>query len=283
MELTLAHSPDADDAFMFYALAEGKIELGPYRFRHVLSDIETLNRDAAVERYDITALSVFGYAFVADRYLLLDVGASIGDGYGPIVVARQTLDREDLRQRPIAVPGVRTTAFLALTLWLGRVPQFVEVPFNEILTAVKTGAWGGKPIEAGLVIHEGQLSFGDEKLVSLVDLGGWWKRESGLPLPLGVNAIRRSLGPKVHADVARLLRASVLYAREHPEEALDYAAQFGRGLDRHRLRRFVDMYVNEATVHMPAEAKRAIGVLLSEAKRFGLVDAEVQPEFVPSA
>ncbi|MCS7238840.1 MAG: ABC transporter substrate-binding protein [Thermoguttaceae bacterium] len=279
MELTLAHSPDADDAFMFYALATGKVNPGTYHFSHFLADIETLNRAAAEGRYDVTALSVFGYAFVADKYVLLESGGSIGDGYGPIVVGRDQLLCEDLRIRPIAVPGTRTTAFLALSLWLGSAPNYIEVPFDRILEAVRQGQWAGQPVDAGLIIHEGQLSYEDEGLLALVDLGNWWKKQTGLPLPLGVNAIRRSLGPRVHADVAELLRQSVLYAREHPEEALSYAAQFGRGLSRERLRRFVDMYVNDSTVRIPPEARKAIELLLSEAAKARLIEQLVQPEF----
>lgn len=280
IRLTLAHSPDADDAFMFYALAGGKIDLGPYRFEHVLKDIETLNRAAEQAVYDITALSVFGYAFVAKEYVLLDCGASVGDNYGPIVVCKKTCDSGDLAEKVIAVPGTRTTAFLSLALYLGRIPKFVEVPFDQIIPAVKDGNWEGKPVDAGLVIHEGQLSYSQEDLVCLVDLGRWWKVSRQLPLPLGVNAIRRSLGVKIHRDVVRLIRQSILYGLQHRAEALDYAAAFGRGLDRASLSSFVAMYVNEWTVSFPRAAKRAMSELFWGAYRLGLLKEPVLPEFV---
>ena len=280
IKLTLAHSPDADDAFMFYGLVAGKIEQGRYRFEHVLKDIESLNRAAEKGQYDITALSVFGYAFVAKDYVLLDCGASIGDDYGPIVVSRQCWDPQDLGGKVIAIPGTRTTAFLSLALYLGKIPQYVEVPFDQIIPAVREGVWNGKTVDAGLVIHEGQLSFTEEGLCCLVDLGRWWKTSRGLPLPLGVNGIRRSLGPEIHKEVADLIRQSIVYGLEHREEALDYAASFGRGLDRDRLSKFVAMYVNEWTVRFPEEAKEAVGELLREAYRLGLLERPVVPEFV---
>ena len=280
IKLTLAHSPDADDAFMFYGLVTGKIEQGQYRFEHVLKDIESLNRAAEKAQYDITALSVFGYAFVAKDYVLLDCGASIGDDYGPIVVSREFWDPQDLGGKVIAVPGTRTTAFLSLALYLGKVPQYIEVPFDQIIPAVRQGVWNGRPVNAGLVIHEGQLSFTEEGLSCLVDLGQWWKASRGLPLPLGVNGIRRSLGPKIHKEVAGLIRQSIVYGLEHREEALDYAASFARGLDGERLSKFVAMYVNKWTVRFPEEAKQAVEELLRGAYQLGLLERPLVPEFV---
>ncbi len=265
---------------MFYALASGKIDVGQYQFEHILKDIESLNRAAEKAQYDITALSVFGYAFVAKEYVLLDSGASIGHGYGPILVSRHSWDPGDLGGKVIAVPGTRTTAFLSLALYLGKIPQYVEVPFDQIIPAVRQGVWNGRSVDAGIVIHEGQLSFREEGLCCLVDLGQWWKASRGLPLPLGVNAIRRSLGAKIHLEVAALIRESILYGLEHREEALEYAASFGRGLDRERLSKFVGMYVNEWTVRFPVEAKEAVEDLFREAYRLGLLERRVVPEFV---
>jgi 1,4-dihydroxy-6-naphthoate synthase len=280
MQLSLAHSPDADDAFMFYALSHGKIDTGIYSFVHVLKDIESLNRAAARAEYDVTALSVFGYGFVARDYVLLDVGASIGEGYGPVVVAKRPLGSEDLRRMKVAVPGTRTTAFLSLVLCLGGVPPFVEVPFDQIIPAVKAGQWNGEPVAAGLIIHEGQLSYTEEGLDLIVDLGQWWQEQTGLPLPLGVNAIRRSLGAQVHQDVGALIRQSIDYALTHREEALKYAQQFARGLNPSRLQQFVERYVNQSTVRMPGEARLAIQKLLNEAFSFGLLQEPVVPDFV---
>lgn len=282
MKLVVAHSPDPDDAFMFFALAEGKIPTGPYHFEHVLADIETLNRAALAGQYHITAISAYAYAFAAERYLILDCGASVGDNYGPIIVARDELPAADLAARWIAVPGTLTTAFLTLRVWLRGEPKCVSVPFDRILEAVKAGRWDEQPVDAGVVIHEGQLNYADWGLHCVLDLGQWWKTETGLPLPLGINVIRRDLPAQIQRDACELIRQSILYARKHPDEALKYAARFGRGLEYNRLRKFVEMYVNEATVRMPPEVVAGIELLLKKAKDRGLVERDVKPEFAPA-
>ncbi len=283
IRLTLAHSPDADDAFMFYALSEGKIALGPYEFEHVIADIETLNRAARQEAYDITAVSVFGYAFVADRYLVLECGGSIGDGYGPVVVSRGFDTSADLQSGVVAIPGRHTTAFLTLCAWLGYVPRYVEIPFDRIMDAVLSGRWQQTPITAGVIIHEGQLSYQESGLRCIVDLGQWWKASTGLSLPLGINVIRRALDANVHRDVTEIIRRSVLYAQSHPDEALRFALRFARGLEYTRVRRFVEMYVNEATVRMPEEAVVGMRLLLEKAAELGLVERRVEPEFAQAS
>src|SRR5579863_8033048 len=216
-ELRLAHSPDSDDAFMFYALATGKVRLPGVKFTHVLSDIESLNQAAKKEVYDVTAISFFAYPFVADKYVLMDCGASFGEGYGPIVVAGHPIKKTDLAGRKIAIPGTLTTSYLALKLYEPNV-ETVTMPFDKILDAVQA-----KEVEAGLLIHEGQLPFSQMGLHRVVDLGQWWQEATGLPLPLGANAIRRKLGPEVGYAVAKVIRESVSYALEHREPALDYA------------------------------------------------------------
>ncbi|MGH7395304.1 MAG: MqnA/MqnD/SBP family protein, partial [Candidatus Methylomirabilales bacterium] len=234
--IRLGHSPDPDDAFMFYGLASGKVDPGPYRFEHILKDIQTLNEWALQGHLEVTALSLHAYAYVTDRYALLPHGASIGDKYGPVVVAREARSQEALRETTIAVPGRLTTAFLALRVCLGEFP-FVEMPFDQILPAVAEGRVG-----AGLLIHEGQLTYRQHGLACALDLGAWWHESTGLPLPLGANAVRRDLGEPAVRELSRLLKASIRYGLEHREEALTYALQFGRGLDRAATDRFVGMY-----------------------------------------
>ena len=275
--LRLAHSPDSDDAFMFYALATGKVRLPGVKFTHVLSDIETLNQAAHEEKYDITAVSFYGYAFIADKYVLLDCGASFGEGYGPIVVASHPIKKGDLAGRKIAVPGTRTTSYLALKLFEPGV-ETVTMPFDKILDAVQA-----KEVEAGLLIHEGQLMFSQIGLHRVVDLGQWWQESTGLPLPLGANAIRRSLGPELGRQVARVIRESVSYALEHREAALEYAMQFARDMDPALADKFVGMYVNRWTLDYGEEGRRAVRELLSRGAAAGLVPASFKVEFLPEA
>ncbi len=226
LEIRVGHSPDADDAFMFYALARGKIDTEPYFFRHELVDIETLNRRAFRGELELTALSLHAYAHLTDRYVLCTCGASMGDRYGPMLVARTKQPLETYRQATIAVPGMLTTAYLALRLCLGMEFRQVVVPFDRILDAVVAGAYEGQPIDAGLIIHEGQLTYAQQDLELIVDTGQWWFDQTGLPLPLGANGIRKDLGQQVIADVQRLLRASIEYGLQHRREALEYALEF---------------------------------------------------------
>jgi 1,4-dihydroxy-6-naphthoate synthase len=273
----LAHSPDSDDAFMFYALATGKVRIPGVKFNHVLADIESLNRAAEKEVYDVTAVSFYGYSFIADKYVLLDCGASFGEGYGPIVVSSHPIKKDDLKGRRIAVPGERTTSYLALKLFEPGV-QTVSIPFDKIIDAV-----ANKEVEAGLLIHEGQLLYSQSGLHRVVDLGQWWHEETGLPLPLGANAIRRSLNATLGRQVERVIRESVSYALEHREAALDYALQFARDMDPALADRFVGMYVNKWTLDYGAEGRRAVGELLSRGAEVGLVPPEFRVEFLSEA
>lgn len=241
--IRVGHSPDPDDAFMFHALANDKIDAGPYRFTHELQDIQTLNDRALKGELELTAVSLHGYAYMTDKYALCACGCSMGDDYGPMVVVREPMTREDLRGKTIAIPGKLTTAYLALKLWLGDDFTPVVYPFDEILNVVEQGK-----VDAGLIIHEGQLTYMNQGLKLIVDLGKWWLEDTGLPLPLGGNAIRRDLGPKVMQDVTRLLKESIQYALDHREEALAYALQFGRDLDHSKADQFVGMYVNDWTL-----------------------------------
>jgi 1,4-dihydroxy-6-naphthoate synthase len=275
--LKLAHSPDSDDAFMFYALATGKVRLPDVKFNHVLCDIETLNRAARAETYDVTAVSFYGYAFVADKYLLLDCGASFGEGYGPIVISSHPIKKNDLKGRKIAIPGTLTTSYLALKLFEPNV-ETVTMPFDKILDAVRN-----KEVEAGLLIHEGQLLFSQIGLHRVVDLGQWWQDQTGLPLPLGANAIRRSLGNDMGRQVARIIRESVSYALEHRESALEYALQFARDMDPVLADKFVGMYVNRWTLDYGEEGRRAVRELLARGAGIGLVPPSFRVEFLSEA
>lgn len=274
MEITLAHSPDSDDAFMFYGLARGLVPTGDLAFSHVLCDIETLNQDARVGRYDVTALSVHAYPYVAERYALLTCGGSIGDGYGPILVAREPLDPARLGKRVVAVPGTLTSAFLALRLARPELTWRV-VPFEQVLAVVARGE-----ADLGLVIHEGQLTFAEQALVKVLDLGEWWRRETGLPLPLGMNAVRRALGPDLMGRVARLVRQSILHGLAHRAEALEHALGFARGMDPGVADRFVGMWVNERTVDCGEDGRRAIQLLLDRGHERGVIPSAVQVDFV---
>ena len=277
--IRVGHSPDPDDAFMFYALAQGKIHTGPFRFVHEMADIETLNRRAFGGELELTAVSLHAYARLTGRYVLSTCGASMGDRYGPMVVARRPLALDDLAAATIAVPGTLTTAYLALRLCLGRDFPYVVVPFDQILDAVATGGYQGRTIDAGLVIHEGQLTYARQQLVLVADMGQWWFDETGLPLPLGGNVLRRDLGRENIAAVQRLLRASIVYGLEHRPEALDYALAFGRGLDHGLADRFVGMYVNDWTLDFGPRGREAVAQLLARGYAAGVIPELVVPEF----
>lgn len=274
MELKLAHSPDSDDAFMFYALATKRVRTGKLKFTHVLEDIESLNQKALDEAYDITALSFHAYAYLADRYVLLPAGASFGDGYGPIVVARGPLGPNGLKKKRLAVPGKRTTAYLVLQLYEPEI-EAVFTPFDGILESVARGE-----TDAGVVIHEGQLTYAREGLRKIVDLGEWWYKQTQLPLPLGGNAIRRSLDPVVLQKVSKLLQESIRYSLEHRDEALEYAVQFARGLDRATADQFVSMYVNDWTLDYGERGRLAVQTLLDRGYEKGILPKFVRAEFV---
>jgi 1,4-dihydroxy-6-naphthoate synthase len=264
--IRVAHSPDSDDAFMFYALAKGLIDTGNYEFEHVLDDIETLNREAFAGTYDVTAVSIHAYVHLDETYALLASGASMGDGYGPVVVAREPVPGDRLHEVEVAIPGTLTSAALALKLWNPELNTTVR-RFDDITPAVLAG-----DVDAGVVIHEGQLTWEDDGLVCLVDLGAWWAGQTGgLPLPLGGNVIRRDLGDETMAQVAGLLRGSIEYSLENRDQALDYALGFGRGLDRGQANRFVGMYVNELTVDYGERGRRAVREFLGRAHAARLI------------
>ena len=273
MKIRIAHSPDSDDAFMFYGLATGKVPSNGFELEHVLSDIETLNRAAFEGKYEITAVSFHAYAHLTDRYILLPHGASMGERYGPVVVAKQD-GPASLKGVRVAIPGELTTAFLALRLYDPTV-EYVVVPFDQIQEKVHAGE-----VAAGLLIHEGQLTYADEGLRKIVDLGEWWAdRTGGLPLPLGGNVIRRDLGAETIATLSRLLHDSIAFGLDHREEAVDYSMQFGRGLDRARTDRFVGMYVNNLTLDYGETGRLAVRRLLGDAQAAGLLPGPVNVEF----
>lgn len=278
--IRVGHSPDADDAFMFYALAKDQIPTGAYRFTHELVDIETLNRRAFSAELELTAVSLHAYAYLTDRYALCSCGASMGDRYGPMVVARRKLSLADLRRATIAVPGTLTTAFLALRLCLGGEFEHVVVPFDQMLDVVAAGTYQDRTIDAGLVIHEGQLTYAEQNLELIVDTGQWWYGETGLPLPLGANAIRKDLGPATMREVHRLLKESIRFGLEHRREALEYALGFGRGLDPAKADRFVAMYVNDWTLDFGPRGREAVRTLLRRGHEAGVLPQLVEPEFV---
>ncbi len=274
VEIKLAHSPDSDDAFMFYALATHKLSTPGYKFTHVLSDIQALNEAALSETYDVTAVSFAAYPWLRDNYILLDCGASFGEGYGPIVVSYKSLKKEELAGKRIGVPGLKTTAYLTLKLFE---PNFeaVVMPFDKILDAVQKGL-----VEAGLLIHEGQLLFPQLGLHRVVDLGIWWQEQTGLPLPLGGNAVRRALGPAVGRQIAKTIRESVQYGLEHREEALNYAMQFARDMEAELTDKFVGMYVNKWTLGYGERGKRAVKELITRGTKAGLLPAPPTVEFL---
>jgi 1,4-dihydroxy-6-naphthoate synthase len=272
MKVRIAHSPDSDDAFMFYGLASGKVASNGFEIEHVLADIETLNRAAFDGTYEITAVSFHAYAHLTEKYMLLPHGASMGDRYGPIVVSRTPA--ASLKGITVAVPGTLTTAFLALRLFDPTV-EYVVMPFDRIQEAVHAGT-----VPAGLLIHEGQLTWADEGLEKIVDLGDWWAdRTGGLPLPLGGNVIKRELGAATISTLSRMLHDSIAFALAHRDEAVEYAMQFGRGLDRARTDRFVGMYVNGLTLDYGTRGRAAVHRLLDDAQAAGLLPRPVTVEF----
>ncbi len=273
-EISVAHSPDSDDAFMFYGLATNKIRVPGIKFTHTLTDIETLNRKAMEGFYDVTAISFHAYPYLQDKYALMPCGGSVGDKYGPMVVAPRAIGLEDLKRMKVAVPGTLTTAYLALKLFAPKI-ETVVVPFDEIIPQVLDGKH-----EAGLIIHEGQLTYEKSGLHKILDLGKWWHELTGLPLPLGGNAIRRELGPELIATTTKALRDSIQYALDHREEALAYAMQFARDLDTQMADRFVGMYVNERTLDYGEDGKEAVRKLLGMGHRAGIIPHEVTVEFV---
>ncbi len=274
-QIHVGHSPDPDDAFMFHALANNKIDTGNYEFTHTLQDIETLNRRAFKGELELTAVSLHGYAYLTDTYALCACGASMGEKYGPMVVAREAMSIDDLRGKTIAVPGTYTTAFLTLKLLLGDDFTPEVHPFDEILNLVEAGK-----TDAGLIIHEGQLTFGDQGLKLIVDMGQWWYDETGLPLPLGANAIRKDLGREAMEDVTRLLKQSIQYGLDHREEALEYALQYGRDLDRSKADTFVGMYVNDWTLDFGERGREAVATLLERGHKAGIIPHPVSLEFI---
>jgi 1,4-dihydroxy-6-naphthoate synthase len=276
MLIRLGHSPDPDDAFMFWALAEGMVDDGGFEFEFVTEDIQRLNEWAVEGRLDVTAISLATYPLVQDDYVLLPHGASIGSGYGPVVVAREELSRRDLHECEIVIPGRNTTAYLVLRMALGDDLRCRELPFDQIIDEVKSGR-----AAAGLVIHEGQLTYESEGLAKCLDLGEWWLLETGLPLPLGVNVARRSLGPEVLPQLSDVLRGSIEAGLQNRMQAMAYALQFGRGIDVSLADRFVGMYVNDRTLDYGKEGRQAVTELLSRAQTCGALPQPVRVEFLP--
>ena len=273
-EITIGHSPDPDDAFMFYALTHGKIETGGLKIKHLITDIETLNHKAVEGELEVTALSVHAYGYTMDKYALLKCGGSFGDGVGPIVVAKKKMEVGELADDRIAVPGTMTTAYLLLKLLLLNF-KFEVVPFDKIMDAVLAG-----DVDAGLLIHEGQITHKKYGLRKIVDLGEWWQEDMNLPVPLGVNAVRKDLGKDLMQHLAGLMRQSIDYAMAHREEAITYAMKYGRGMDTGTTNKFVGMYVNKWTVDMGRDGRQAIAQLLTRAYHAALVPRPVHLEFV---
>jgi 1,4-dihydroxy-6-naphthoate synthase len=265
---------------MFYALANHRIDTGDYEFQHELVDIETLNRRAFKAKLELTAVSIHAYAFLYDKYVLCTCGASMGDGYGPMVVSTQPMELRDLARRVIAVPGKLTSAYLALRLCLSEDFACVEVPFDRIIPAVVAGEYDSQAIDAGLVIHEGQLTFGQQNLQLIVDLGRWWLERTGLPLPLGANAVRKNLGTETVRDIQRLLKESIEYGLSHREDALRYALRYGRDLDARQADQFVGMYVNDWTLDFGPRGRQAVAEFLAQGHAAGVLPELVIPEFV---
>ncbi len=275
IEISIAHSPDSDDAFMFYGLATNKIRVPGYKFSHTLCDIETLNRRAQNEAfYDVSAISFHAYPYVQQNYTLMGCGGSVGEGYGPMIVSVRPLLPADLRRIKIAVPGTLTTAYLALKIFNPEIETEV-VPFDQIIPEVLAGKY-----EAGLIIHEGQLTYSSSGLCKVIDLGVWWRETTGLVLPLGGNAIRRSLGAESHKIISKALRDSIQHALDHREQALEYAMQFARDLDTTMASRFVSMYVNERTLDYGADGRQAIRKLLDLGHERGIIPIAPQVDFV---
>ncbi len=274
-EVSIAHSPDSDDAFMFYGLATNKVRVNGYKFNHVLCDIETLNQRAIREAfYDVTAISFHAYPYIQDNYALMACGGSVGEGYGPMIVATKPFDLDEIRKVKIAVPGALTTAYLTLKLFAPEIDTAV-VPFDQIIPQVVAGNY-----QAGLIIHEGQLTYGQSGLRKVLDLGVWWREQTKLPLPLGGNAIRRSLGEAVMQTVTQALRDSIQHGLDHREQALEYAMQFARDLDANLADKFVGMYVNERTLNYGEDGREAIRRLLEMGHERGIIPHPVKVDFV---
>lgn len=273
--IRLGHSPDPDDAFMFYALAKNLIDCGPFEFEHVLNDIETLNRRAKKSELEITAVSIHAYPGVSDKYALLGSGGSMGDNYGPMVVALQEMPVEKLSSLKIAIPGEMTSAYLALRMAIGEF-EYQVVPFDQIIESVVAGK-----IDAGLIIHEGQLTYAKSGLKNILDLGVWWnKRTGGLPLPLGGNCVRRDLGQKAIRELSRILKESIQYSLDHRDEAVAYALEFGRGLDMPLADKFIGMYVNDYTLDYGSSGREAIRRFLAEGAEAGFISEKYNLEFI---
>jgi 1,4-dihydroxy-6-naphthoate synthase len=274
-EITIAHSPDSDDAFMFYGLATSRVQIPGLRFTHTLCDIQTLNQKAIEGEgvYDVTAISFHAYPYLQDKYALMTCGGSVGEGYGPMIVAPKAYTHDEIKRKTIAVPGKLTTAYLALKLFAPEIETEV-VPFDQIIPSVLQGKY-----EAGLIIHEGQLTYDRSGLYRILDLGKWWLEATGLPLPLGGNAIRRSLGPELISSVSSALRDSIQYALDHRDQALAYAMQFARDLDPQLADRFVGMYVNERTLDYGPDGKEAIRRLLETGYSAGIIPIEPRVDF----
>ncbi|MBV9673719.1 MAG: ABC transporter substrate-binding protein [Verrucomicrobia bacterium] len=280
MDLLLCHSPDPDDAFMFYALAENKIETRGHHFQHILQDIETLNQRALKGELHISAVSIHAYAYLTNRYALLPCGASMGDGYGPMLVSLENAPekpaqlKEWLRSKRIAIPGAKTSAYLALRLFVGEV-NTITVPFDRIFSEVRAGK-----ADVGLIIHEGQLTYAEEGFLLALDLGAWWKGSTGLPLPLGGNVLRKDIPVDVQRDVLKILQESITYALEHRKAGIEHSMPLARGLDLAKADRFISMYVNDLTRDYGDIGREAVLRFLGEANRQGLIPMETQPEFV---
>src|SRR6201986_4880729 len=273
-EISIAHIPDSDDAFMFYGLATNKVRVPGFKFNHTLTDIETLNQSAINEAfYDVTAISFHAYPYLQEKYTLMSCGGSVGEGYGPMIVATTKRTLDEVKKMRIAVPGTLTTAFLTLKLFAPEI-EYAVVPFDKIIPAVASGEF-----EAGLIIHEGQLTYANDGLTKLLDLGQWWREQTGLPLPLGGNAIRRSLGKETLLTATNALRDSIQHALDHREEALDYAMQFARDLDPALANRFVGMYVNERTLNYGPDGREAIQKLLEMGYDRGVIPHRANVDF----
>ncbi len=272
----LAHSPDSDDAFMFHALANGKIDTGDLEFVHELKDIETLNQAAMEEKYEVTAVSFHAYSYIAEKYAILPHGASFGDNYGPVIISSKPMQKEELKDCRIAIPGLLTTAYLTLKIFLqgAKLTQRV-LPFDEIMDNVKENN-----VDAGVLIHEGQLTYEEEGFHLVEDLGKWWKRETGGPLPLGCNVIRKDLGQESIDQISSLLHQSILYSLENREEALDHAMQYARDLPREKVDQFVGMYVNNLTREYNQTSIKAVTDILEKAYKLDIIPKIVEPEFI---
>ena len=273
-EIKVAHSPDSDDAFMFYGLATNKVRVPGLKFTHTLTDIETLNRKALEAYYDVTAISFHAYPYLQDKYALMPSGGSVGEGYGPMIVSTKQLTLDEVRKVKVAVPGTMTTAYLSLKLFAPEIETEV-VPFDQIIPAILAGKY-----EAGLIIHEGQLTYSRSGLHKVLDMGKWWRDLTGLPLPLGGNAIKRSLGPELMASVCVALRDSIQYALDNRAEALEYAMQFARDLDVQSADKFVGMYVNERTLDYGPDGREAVAKLLDMGFEKGIIPHRAHPDWV---